>query len=195
MNRGSIQPISNLFDETNNVFNTYTNKFVTLFPAELKRLGVGRRLSKVNETDEASAVRRAEYKKRFKQSVEQLIQQIMKLRRKYTVAADVRRPTSQAILEPTHDVNHQSILQTVNQANHEACLEATRQALKQASLQADHQEHHKVNHDAIIQRIHQANTQANYLAIHQSYYLAYNQANQQNSGGDGHNHVLNKRKN
>lgn len=60
-----IRPLSNLFGETYHVFNIDPNKFVTLLPAELERLGVTRRTFKVNEMDEASAVRRTKYQQKL----------------------------------------------------------------------------------------------------------------------------------
>lgn len=56
-----IKPLSNLFGETDNVFDTVKNKFVRLEPDELLRLGVGSRMVLVQFADEAAAERRAMY--------------------------------------------------------------------------------------------------------------------------------------
>lgn len=58
MYRDSIRPISNLFGETNNVFDTLKNKFVSLSRSELKQLGVNRRLSFVLSQADAADLRR-----------------------------------------------------------------------------------------------------------------------------------------
>lgn len=52
---------SNLFGETNNIFDTIKKKFVTLNSQELWRVGVNRRFTYVFEKEEADAVIRAKH--------------------------------------------------------------------------------------------------------------------------------------
>lgn len=89
--RDVIEPLSNLFGETNYVFNTINNKFVRLNPVDLWKLGVGRRLSSVRANDKAAAVRR-----------------------------NSRAITRQAIRHAILLANHPAISQATNKANTEA---------------------------------------------------------------------------
>lgn len=56
--RNLIKPLSNLMGKSDHVFNIDTDKFVSLNPEELKRLGVNRRFSFVRANDEAAAIRK-----------------------------------------------------------------------------------------------------------------------------------------
>lgn len=71
-----ISPVSNLFGETEHVYNTETNKFVELDPVELKRLGIGCRLSLVSVIDQAAAARRGIHQANHQANPHPLLQSI-----------------------------------------------------------------------------------------------------------------------
>lgn len=96
-----IRPLSNLFGETNRVYDRRNHMLVRLQPAELRRLGVNRPFALVLANDEAAAARRRMLQENHPEN---------------------HQVNQQAI----HEVNQQAIHQANPQENHEVNQEAYR---------------------------------------------------------------------
>lgn len=148
LKRDVIKPISNLFGETNNVFDTLTNKFVDLLPAELQRLGLNRRLSFVRLHDVVFSVIRP-----IPQTTHEVNQQVI------------------------HPANHTVNQQAIHQANHQLKIRPNHQeyqtdqdyfgkneaaAVRRPTSQVNHQVNIEANHKAF--QVHQDYLKKNKVA-------------------------------
>ncbi|XP_033218134.1 uncharacterized protein LOC117173601 [Belonocnema kinseyi] len=120
-----ISPVSNLFGETEHVYDTQTNKFVELSPIELKRLGVGCRLSLVSVIDQAAAARRGIHQANHQANPSPLVQQIEE---KFKQAH--REASRDAFFQTLEQTNARASIRSIHTTYNEAYDQAYHNALK-----------------------------------------------------------------
>lgn len=146
LSKDIIKPVADLFGETDHVFNTRTNKFVKLFPEELERLGVDRRISFVCGIDDAAAAARRAKHEKNKQANHPVLYQAKGQGHYQEHFPASQKAHDQAHYQAKHDANLQAIYQSH--------LEARRQTKDGVTPEASIQSIHKAYHEAYDEAYH-----------------------------------------
>lgn len=134
-----ILPVSDLFGETDNVFDTNNNKFEKLLPGELWRLGVGRHYSTVERKEIAAAALRTAAAVRIanRQVHRQALRQAHDQATYEANLQAIRQGNIQVNSRTTHQVNYQ--------VNHQGDNEAKYQSQAKYHINQDYLRNHRYN--------------------------------------------------